>query len=88
VHGITREAGKCSIISAIVDMAHALGIAVLAEGIETEPQLAFLREHHCEMGQGYLFHRPLSVDDFERLIEAAATPPAGIAAAGPADALR
>ena len=68
VQGIASEPGKRSIIRAIVDMAHALGITVLAEGIETEPQLAFLREHDCEMGQGYLFHRPLARDDFEKLI--------------------
>ena len=68
VQGIASEPGKRSIIGAIVDMAHALGITVLAEGIETEPQLTFLREHDCEMGQGYLFHRPLPLDDFERLI--------------------
>jgi EAL domain-containing protein (putative c-di-GMP-specific phosphodiesterase class I) len=68
VQGIASEPGKRSIIGAIVDMAHALGITVLAEGIETEPQLTFLREHDCEMGQGYLFHRPLALDDFEKLI--------------------
>ncbi|SIR39948.1 diguanylate cyclase (GGDEF) domain-containing protein [Aromatoleum tolulyticum] len=68
VQGIASEAGKRSIIVAIVDMAHALGIEVLAEGIETESQLAFLRERRCEMGQGYLFHRPLGVDDFEKLM--------------------
>jgi diguanylate cyclase (GGDEF)-like protein len=72
VQGIASESGKRSIITAIVDMAHALGIEVLAEGIETESQLAFLKERHCEMGQGYLFHRPLGVDDFEKLIAASA----------------
>ncbi|BAL25453.1 EAL domain-containing protein [Azoarcus sp. KH32C] len=73
VQGIASESGKCSIITAIVDMAHAMGIEVLAEGIETESQLAFLKERHCEMGQGYLFHRPLGVDEFEKLIAAPAT---------------
>ncbi|NMF96063.1 EAL domain-containing protein [Aromatoleum toluolicum] len=68
VQGIASEAGKRSIIVAIVEMAHALGIEVLAEGIETESQLAFLRERRCEMGQGYLFHRPLGVDAFEKLM--------------------
>ncbi len=68
VQGIAGEAGKRSIIVAIVEMAHALGIEVLAEGIETESQLAFLKERHCEMGQGYLFHRPLAVEEFEKLI--------------------
>ncbi|MCK0506051.1 EAL domain-containing protein [Aromatoleum anaerobium] len=67
VRGIASEASKRSIIAAIIDMAHALGMQVLAEGIETEDQLAFLKERHCEMGQGYLFHRPLSAEAFERL---------------------
>ncbi|WP_168224975.1 EAL domain-containing protein [Azoarcus sp. DD4] len=67
VRGIADEAGKRSIITAIIDMAHALGMHVLAEGIETEDQLVFLKEHHCEMGQGYLFHHPLSPDAFEHL---------------------
>ncbi|MBD5800977.1 Cyclic di-GMP phosphodiesterase Gmr [Azoarcus sp. Aa7] len=71
VQGIASEAAKRSIIVAIVEMAHALGIEVLAEGIETERQLAFLKERHCEMGQGYLFHRPLGVDEFEKLIPTA-----------------
>ncbi|HJV28771.1 MAG TPA: EAL domain-containing protein [Aromatoleum sp.] len=75
VQGIAGEAGKRSIITAIVEMAHALGIEVLAEGIETESQLAFLKERHCEMGQGYLFHRPLGPDEFEKLIHPAVSAP-------------
>ncbi|KON82373.2 EAL domain-containing protein [Azoarcus sp. PA01] len=76
VRGIAGEASKRSIITAIIDMAHALGMQVLAEGIETEEQLAFLKDRHCEMGQGYLFHRPLSADVFERLFApGGGTPP-------------
>jgi len=73
VHGIAAEANKRSIITAIIDMAHALGMQVLAEGIETEEQLAFLKDRQCEMGQGYLFHRPLSAEAFEELF----APPGG-----------
>jgi EAL domain-containing protein (putative c-di-GMP-specific phosphodiesterase class I) len=43
---------------------------VIAEGIETHAQLAFLRTHHCAEGQGYLFGRPMPAFEFGRLLEA------------------
>ena len=47
------------LIESIIAMAHGLGMQVVAEGVETEPQLAFLAERRCEFAQGYLFSRPL-----------------------------
>jgi diguanylate cyclase (GGDEF)-like protein/PAS domain S-box-containing protein len=47
------------ITSAVVAMAHNLRLKVVAEGIETTQQLNFLRHHHCDVGQGYLFDRPI-----------------------------
>ncbi|MGE7992073.1 putative bifunctional diguanylate cyclase/phosphodiesterase [Pseudomonas sp. NPDC089554] len=47
------------ITSAVVAMAHNLKLKVVAEGIETAEQLAFLRRHRCDVGQGYLFDRPI-----------------------------
>jgi EAL domain-containing protein (putative c-di-GMP-specific phosphodiesterase class I) len=47
------------ITSAVIAMAHNLKIKVVAEGIETADQLAFLRRHRCDVGQGYLFDRPI-----------------------------
>ena len=47
-----------AIAQAIVSLGHALDLRVLAEGVETAEQLDFLREHHCDEGQGYLFGRP------------------------------
>jgi diguanylate cyclase (GGDEF)-like protein len=52
-----------SIVRAIIDMAHNLQFTVIAEGIETEAQLAFLREHGCDAGQGYLLGRPVAASD-------------------------
>jgi EAL domain-containing protein (putative c-di-GMP-specific phosphodiesterase class I) len=49
-------------------MAQKLGIQCLAEGIETEAQLKFLREIGCPLGQGYLYSRPLPVSRFNALI--------------------
>ena len=63
---------SAAICAAIIAMAHQLGLSVIAEGIETPGQLAFLREQGCELGQGYLLGRPSPAEDFERAILAAA----------------
>jgi EAL domain-containing protein (putative c-di-GMP-specific phosphodiesterase class I) len=52
----------------MITMAEKLGITCLAEGIETEAQLRFLRDNGCSLGQGYLYSRPLDVGAFDRLI--------------------
>ncbi|CAD5107064.1 hypothetical protein PSEWESI4_01335 [Pseudomonas carbonaria] len=48
------------ITSAVIAMAHNLKLTVVAEGIESAAQLAFLRRHHCDVGQGYLFDQPIA----------------------------
>lgn len=55
VFGLDRNPESPAIIKALVDLAHALGMTVVAEGIETEAQYAFLRATGCDSGQGYLF---------------------------------
>jgi EAL domain-containing protein (putative c-di-GMP-specific phosphodiesterase class I) len=55
-------------VRAVVAMARGLGLEVVAEGVETEAQLAFLREQGCERVQGYLFSPPLPADAFEKLL--------------------
>jgi EAL domain-containing protein (putative c-di-GMP-specific phosphodiesterase class I) len=47
-----------AIVGSIVDLAHAIGLSVVAEGIETEEQLAILRALECDLGQGFLLARP------------------------------
>ncbi|MDR2260714.1 MAG: EAL domain-containing protein [Azoarcus sp.] len=54
--------GKIAV--AVIGLAHALGLKVVAEGVETEKQRVFLLDHDCDIFQGYLFSRPLSVADF------------------------
>jgi len=59
-----------ALVSASIEMAHQLGQIVVAEGIETEAELAFLKSHNCDQGQGYLFSRPLSDQQFySKIIE-------------------
>ncbi len=51
------------LISALVGVARKLGIHTLCEGLETQEQLAFLKNCECELAQGYLYHKPMSLDD-------------------------
>jgi EAL domain-containing protein (putative c-di-GMP-specific phosphodiesterase class I) len=56
---IPGNADDVAITAAVISMAHRLNLVVVAEGVETAEQLAFLAEHECEYGQGYYFARPL-----------------------------
>jgi|WetSurSiteA1Bulk_404760.scaffolds.fasta_scaffold00057_10 diguanylate cyclase (GGDEF)-like protein/PAS domain S-box-containing protein len=60
--------GDMAITATIIAMAHHLGFKVLAEGVETEEQLAFLREQGCDSYQGYLYSKPIPADDFANLL--------------------
>jgi len=62
VKDIDKDPDSAAIVKAIIAMAHNLNLAVIAEGVETEQQLAFLRKYGCDQVQGYLFCRPLSPD--------------------------
>ena len=63
VKDIPDNQNDMEITSAVIAMAHNLKLKVVAEGIETAAQLAFLRRHRCDVGQGYLFDRPIPGDD-------------------------
>ena len=57
------------IISSMVSMIKSLGSCVVAEGVETQEQVEFLRSIGCDLAQGYLFSRPLPTDEFEKLFK-------------------
>jgi diguanylate cyclase (GGDEF)-like protein len=59
VQGLGHSADSEHIIRAIISLAHSLQISVVAEGVETEGQLEFLRQHHCDEIQGYYYARPM-----------------------------
>ena len=65
VHEIEISASDRAIVSAVIAMAHGMGLRVIAEGVETEEQLRFLRGEGCEEVQGYLFGRPVSAQEIE-----------------------
>lgn len=60
---LLQEPSSRAIVRAVVTLGHELGMRVVAEGIETEEQLALLRAQGCDFGQGYLVSRPLAPDD-------------------------
>lgn len=68
VQGMARGEASANLVEAIVSMAKKLGMRVVAEGVETEAQLAQLRELGCELGQGYLFATPLTAKQARALI--------------------
>jgi EAL domain-containing protein (putative c-di-GMP-specific phosphodiesterase class I) len=65
VEGIARSEEEWALTSAVVGLATSLGKRTLAEGIEEPAQLAHLRSLGCELGQGYLFARPMAVEEFQ-----------------------
>jgi EAL domain-containing protein (putative c-di-GMP-specific phosphodiesterase class I) len=59
VRNVHLESSAAAIVRAVIDMANNLELLVIAEGVETEQQAAFLRRHGCQQAQGYLFSRPV-----------------------------
>jgi diguanylate cyclase (GGDEF)-like protein len=68
VRDITTDPDDAAIALTVIRMAHGLKLDVVAEGVETAAQLAFLRRHRCDQMQGYYFSRPLAVDRLEQLL--------------------
>lgn len=69
VHNIGVDPKDAAIITAIITMAESMELAVVAEGVETDAQLAFLEARHCHEMQGYLFCRPVSPEDITHALE-------------------
>jgi EAL domain-containing protein (putative c-di-GMP-specific phosphodiesterase class I) len=73
VNQITSDSDESTIVNAIVSMGKSLKYLVVAEGIETNEQRAYLEAHHCEEGQGYLFSKPLPAAQFATLLQSGVT---------------
>lgn len=68
IREVTTNPQDAAITRTIIELAHSLNLRVVAEGVETQAQLAFLKEAGCDQIQGYLFSRPLPVATLERLL--------------------
>ena len=69
VRDLTIDSDDAAIVQAIISMAKSLQLNVVAEGVETQEQLAFLKANGCENVQGYLFSKPLPADEFMQYIK-------------------
>jgi diguanylate cyclase (GGDEF)-like protein/PAS domain S-box-containing protein len=70
IRHITTASGETTIVSAMISMGRSLKLRVVAEGVETIEEMAFLREHQCDEAQGYYYSRPVLPDKFAILLEA------------------
>jgi diguanylate cyclase (GGDEF)-like protein len=68
VNGATSDPDDAALVMAIITLAHNLGLKVIAEGVETDEQLNFLRLLRCDEVQGYLFSKPVPAEVFESLL--------------------
>ncbi|PSB34805.1 EAL domain-containing response regulator [Chlorogloea sp. CCALA 695] len=68
VTGIVNDAQAAALTTAIIQMARSMSLKTVAEGVETEAELSFLRQQRCDEIQGYLFSRPLPVIEFTKLL--------------------
>ncbi len=71
IRDLGRRPRDSRIVGAVIQLAHGLGMEVVAEGVEEEGQMAVLEMLHCDRMQGYLFSRPLPAPAFESLLESA-----------------
>ena len=82
VRAVHKDARNASICSAVIELAHGLGLRTIAEGVEQPEELAWLRAHACDEAQGYLSGRPVSLEDVLETLRA--EPPASSAGYTPA----
>jgi EAL domain-containing protein (putative c-di-GMP-specific phosphodiesterase class I) len=68
IRNLPQDAEDKAITQAILAIAKTLGLAVVAEGVETAEQESFLRDHACDQTQGYFFSKPIAADDFAALL--------------------
>ncbi|WFR81559.1 EAL domain-containing protein [Janthinobacterium rivuli] len=68
VREVTSNPDDAAIVLAIISMAHSMKLEVIAEGVENDAQLAYLRRHGCDEMQGYYFSRPVPHEEFEQML--------------------
>ncbi len=74
VRNVTEDSKNAAILIAIIQLAHSLNLKVVAEGVETFEQQEFLRQHQCDMMQGYYFSSPVPANVLEQMIVSCSNP--------------
>jgi EAL domain-containing protein (putative c-di-GMP-specific phosphodiesterase class I) len=77
VHEISTTPEETTIVTAMISMGRSL-LRVIAEGVETQGDLAFLKDHDCDEGQGYYFSHPVPAAEFEKLLRAGIPKQSGV----------
>ena len=75
VSDVETDAGNAAIVKAMLSLGQSLGIRVIAEGVKTASQASFLREHGCDVGQGYRFGRPMPAGGAEHFLRSSEPAP-------------
>jgi diguanylate cyclase (GGDEF)-like protein/PAS domain S-box-containing protein len=83
VEGLRDDADSRAIVAAMISMAHALGVRVVAEGIELDSDLSFLRAHGCDEVQGFALGAPMSAESVTALLRGAPAAVRGLTRRGP-----
>ena len=78
IRDVAIKPDDAAITTAIISMAKSLNLKVIAEGVEDEAQMSFLRTHHCDEIQGYYFSKPLAVDDVADKLRADSADPQAV----------
>ncbi|WP_415887328.1 EAL domain-containing protein [Neptuniibacter sp. QD37_6] len=68
INDISIDPADLELVYATIDMAHGLGLKVIAEGVETQEQMNLLQKKSCDMAQGYYFSKPVTPDVFETML--------------------
>jgi diguanylate cyclase (GGDEF)-like protein/PAS domain S-box-containing protein len=82
VRNLARDEDDRTIAAAVISLGQKLNMKVIAEGVETNEQMTFLRDNNCDEVQGYHFSRPISCDKIESLLQAQETNKSGVAVGG------
>lgn len=69
IDNVMHNTDDASIVQAVIALGHNMNMQIIAEGVETEQQVSFLKEHHCDYGQGYFYSRPLNAGKMKELVE-------------------
>lgn len=69
IQGITVNKKDAAIVDAIIELAHKVGLKVLAEGVESSDQLTYISERSCDEVQGFFYYKPLPADEIELILE-------------------
>jgi len=74
MRNVTEDSKNAAILTAIIQLAHSLNLKVVAEGVETFEQQEFLRQHQCDMMQGYYFSSPVPANVLEQMLVSYSNP--------------